>query len=51
MFQLSIKLHIRIGNLNWCKCGHCKNEVREVNRLCCREVNAMFIASAKIAEC
>ena len=20
MFQLSIKLHIRIGNLNWCKC-------------------------------
>ena len=23
MFQLSIRLHIRVGNLNWCKCRHC----------------------------
>ena len=22
-------LHIRIGNLNWCKCGHCKKEKPE----------------------
>ena len=32
------------------KCGHCKNEAREIDCLCCREVNAMFIASAKIPE-
>ena len=43
-------LHIRIGNLDWCKCGHCKNEAREIDCLCCREVNAMLIASAKIPE-
>ena len=27
-------LRIRIGNLHWCK-----NEVREIDCLCCREVN------------
>ena len=43
-------LHIRIGNLDWCKCRHCKNEAREIDCLCCREVNAMLIASAKIPE-
>ena len=43
-------LHIRIGNLNWCKCGHCKNEAREIDCLCCREVDAMFTASAKITD-
>ena len=26
-------LRIRIGNLNWCKCGHGKNEAREVDCL------------------
>ena len=24
-------LHIRIGNLHWCKCRHCKNEAREID--------------------
>ena len=24
-------LHIKIGNLNWCECGHCKNEAREID--------------------
>ena len=43
-------LHIRIGNIDWCKCVHCKNEAREIDCLCCREVNAMLIASAKIPE-
>ena len=43
-------LHISIGNLDWRKCGHCKNEAREIDRLCCREVNAMLIASAKTPE-
>ena len=43
-------LHIRIGNLDWYKCGHCKNEAREIDCLCCREVDAMLIASAKIPE-
>ena len=32
------------------KCRHCKNEAREIDCLCCREVNAMLIASAKIQE-
>ena len=44
-------LDIRIENLNWCKRGHCKNEAREIDCLCCREVNAMLIALAKIQEC
>ena len=35
----------KIGNLNWCKC---KNEAREIDSLCCREVDAMVNASAKI---
>ena len=43
-------LHIRIGNLNWCKWGHCKNKARETDCLCCREVDAMLIASVKIPE-
>ena len=43
-------LHIRTGNLDLCKCGHCKNEARKIDCLCCREVNAMLIASAKIPE-
>ena len=37
-------LHIRIGNLDWCKCRHCKNEAREIDCLCCREVDAIIIA-------
>ena len=43
-------LHIRKGNLDWCKCGQYKNEARKIDCLCCREVNAMLIASAKILE-
>ena len=38
-------IHIRIGNLNWCKCRHCKNEAGEIDCPCYRE---MFIALAKI---
>ena len=44
-------LHTRIGNLDRCKCGHYKNEAREIGCLWCREVNAMLIASCKIPEC
>ena len=40
-------LHIRIGNIDWCKCVHCKNEAREIDCLCCREVNAMVIVRLK----
>ena len=45
-------LHIRIGNLNSCKCGHCQNEAREIDFLCCREieVDAMLNNSAKIPQ-
>ena len=32
---------IRIGNVNWCKCRCCKKEVREIDYLCCREVDAI----------
>ena len=44
-------LNIRIGNLNWCKCVQCQNEAREINCRCCREVESMLIALAKIPEC
>ena len=44
-------LHIRIENFDLCKCGHWKNETREIDCLCCRQVDAMLIASAKILEC
>ena len=33
------------------ECAHCKNEVTERVCLCCREVDAMLNASAKILEC
>ena len=32
------------------KCGYCKNEAREIDCLCFREVDAILIASAKIPE-
>ena len=41
-------LHIRIGNVNWCKCGHCKKEASKIDCLCCREVDLILIASARI---
>ena len=43
-------LHISIGNLDWCKYRHCKKEAREIDCLCCREVDAMLNALAKILE-
>ena len=43
-------LHIRIGNLGWCKCRRCKNKAREIDCLWWREVSALLIASAKIPE-
>ena len=46
-------LHIRIRNLDWCKCGHCKNETRKIDCLCCREIemDTMVIISTKIPKC
>ena len=41
-------LHIRKRNLNWYKFGHCKNEAREIHCPCCRQVDVILIASAKI---
>ena len=40
-------LHIKIGNLNWCECGHCKNEAREIDLFFCREVDAMLLLRPK----
>ena len=31
-------------------CKYCKNEAREIDCLCCRELNVMFIALGKISE-
>lgn len=31
----------RVGHLDWCKCGHCKIETREIDCLCCKEVDAL----------
>ena len=44
-------LHIRIGKLDWRKCWDCKNEVRDKDCLCCREMDAMVTVLAKILEC
>ena len=33
--------NIRIGNVDWCKCRYCKKEAREIDCLCCREVDAI----------
>lgn len=31
----------RRGSKDWCKCGHCKKEIREIDCLCCLEVDAI----------
>ena len=28
----------RVGNKDWCNCGQCKMEIREIDSLCCTEV-------------
>ena len=44
-------LYIRIGNLDWYKYGHFKNETREIDRLFSLSIiDAMLTASAKILE-
>ena len=32
------------------QCGHCNNEASDIDCICCRELDAMLIASAKIPE-
>ena len=32
----------RVGNKDWCKCGQCKREIREIDSLCCTEVPAII---------
>ena len=32
------------------KCEHCNNEARDIDCICCGELDAMFIASAKTPE-
>ena len=55
-FPLNISEFLRIlffkEHLQWLllKCGHYKSEVREIDWLCCRGVDAMLIALAKIPE-
>ena len=45
-----ITYSIRIENPEWCKCRLCKNEAREIDCLCCREVHEMLNASTKTQE-
>ena len=40
-------LYVRKKNLDWCKCWHCINDAREIDCLCCREVDAMLIVWLK----
>ena len=32
---------VRVGNLDWCKCGNCLVGKREINCLCCFEVHVL----------
>lgn len=34
-------LNIRIGSTDWCECNGCVEEKREIDCLCCREVDAI----------
>ena len=43
-----ITYSISLGNLDWCECGSCKNEAREIGCLCCREEDAVLIALDKM---
>ena len=40
-------LYVTKKNLDWCKCWHCINDAREIDCLCCREVDAMLIVWLK----
>ena len=33
--------NVRVGNLDWCKCGNCLVGKREIDCLCCFEVHAL----------
>ena len=33
--------NLRVGNTGWCSCEGCKEEKREIDCLCCREVDAI----------
>lgn len=33
--------NLRVGNTEWCSCEGCKEEKREIDCLCCREVDAI----------
>ena len=33
--------NVRVGNLIWCACGNCSSENREIDCLCCQEVDAL----------
>ena len=33
------------------ECGRCSNKARDIDCICCRELDAMLIALAKIPEC
>lgn len=41
----------RVGNKDWCKCSFCKIEIRDIDCLCCQEVEAILEESFEGNEC
>ena len=41
----------RSGNKEWCQCGTCKKEIREINCLCCQEVAAISVDKFESQKC
>ena len=39
--SLNAHKEFRVGNLKWCTCELCKSEYREIDCLCCKEVDAI----------
>ena len=39
--SLNAHEEFRVGNLKWCTCELCKSEYREIDCLCCKEVDAI----------
>ena len=40
-FLINHRENIRVGKIEWCTCKNCRVESREIDCLCCREVDAI----------
>ena len=41
----------RSGNKEWCQCGTCKKEIREIDCLCCQEVATISVDKFESQKC